>query len=121
MRLLLVEDHPDVAEMTLEVLTERMSVDASWAANGSRAIEVAGTLRPDMFLIDLRLPDMSGFELARRLRTECGFDKTPMIALSGFSDLEERKAALAAGFDAFYTKPMDLSLLETVHGLKSSR
>jgi CheY-like chemotaxis protein len=114
-KILVVEDHRDVAEMTMLVLEQRFGFEALWAATGAEAIEAARQSEPDLMLIDINLPDISGYELVRELRADPRFAKTTMIALSGFSEASDRAAALDAGFNAFYTKPMDLGVLESEH------
>ena len=110
MKILLVEDHEDVAEITLSRL-ERLH-EVEWAATGAQALESARSSPPDLLLIDIGLPDMSGHDLVRALRADPRFVDATMIALSGYNDSDERRAALEAGFDAYYTKPMNFSLLE---------
>jgi two-component system CheB/CheR fusion protein len=108
MRVLVVEDHADVASSTLIVL-EILKYKTKHAQNGLEAIAIAPDFSPDIMLIDIGLPDMDGFDLAKRLRAMPQFKSVIMIALTGF-DCEER--CREAGFDHYYKKPMDLNVLK---------
>jgi len=66
--------------------------------------------RPDVVLIDMQLPDIDGFEVRRRLRVDPALDSSLMVALSANGLTEDIARALAAGFDDYWTKPIDLKL-----------
>jgi two-component system cell cycle response regulator len=81
------------------------------AGTGAGALALARTMRPDLALIDLRLPDMDGLELCRRLRADPATRAIPLIALSSVCGPAERLAALRAGADEAYAKPVDDAIL----------
>lgn len=81
------------------------------ARNGTQAIEVAGAFRPDIALLDIGLPGMSGYELAARLRAEPFGSALLLVALTGYGQDEDRRRTREAGFDHHFTKPADLGQL----------
>jgi CheY-like chemotaxis protein len=70
--------------------------------------------KPEIVLLDIGLPQMNGYEVARRLRQLEGGAKLKLVALTGYGQREDRDRALAAGFDAHLAKPVDLTALERV-------
>lgn len=79
---------------------------------GPAALEVAATFVPDVALIDLGLPGLDGYEVARRLRALPSLQATVLVALSGYGRDEDRRRAQAAGFDHHLTKPVDPSAID---------
>jgi PAS domain S-box-containing protein len=122
--LLCVEDN--LVNMTLvrEVVALRPAVRLSCAETGAQGIAVALRERPDVVLLDLQLPDMHGLEVMRRLRAEPDCMSSTIIALSANAMPDDVRAGLAAGFDAYWTKPIDftgfLSGLDALAQRKSS-
>lgn len=108
MRVLLVEDHPDVATST-KLLLELLGHEVKHAATGAEAIEIAEVFEPQMMLVDIGLPDMDGFIVAKTLRADPKFEKTIMVALTGF-DCEAK--AKQFGFDYYCKKPMDVEHID---------
>ena len=105
-RILVVEDDEDSAMLMGEVLREHgFTVDV--AHDGATALEAATRISPHIGVLDLGLPDMDGFELARRLRSlpEVG-TKMQLVALSGYGSAEDVREAHAAGFNLHLTKPI---------------
>ena len=78
------------------------------SGDGASGVALAGSLRPDLILIDMQLPDMDGHEVLRRLRAQAGTAATPCIALSANALPDDIERALAAGFADYWTKPIDL-------------
>jgi CheY-like chemotaxis protein len=103
--ILLVEDHADARE-ALQVLLELDGYAVVTAAEGLAALDIARTKHPDIALIDIGLPGLDGYEVARRL---CAADgpRPVLIALTGYSQPQDRRDAEAAGFDAHLVKPVD--------------
>jgi len=88
------------------------------AASGPEAIEQAERHRPDVILLDLGLPGMSGFETARALRATAGAATTPLMAVTGYSGTREHDEALAAGMNAVMIKPVQpAALLQRIEQL----
>lgn len=103
--ILLVEDHADARE-ALQALLELEGYSVVTAAEGLQALDIARTKRPDIALIDIGLPGLDGYEVARRLRALDG-PQPILVALTGYSQPQDRRDAEAAGFDAHLVKPVD--------------
>jgi CheY-like chemotaxis protein len=110
-RILVVEDDEDSALLMGEVLREHgFTVDI--AHDGASALEAAARTTPHIGVLDLGLPDMDGFELARRLRALPQIGTTvQLVALSGYGSAEDVREAHAAGFNLHLTKPILPGLL----------
>ncbi len=108
----IVEDQPD-ARMMMQILLESMGVRVFAAANGREGAQLIEKVQPDLALVDLGLPVMSGYELAKVIRNELGGAcPTRLVALSGYGQDSDVQAALDAGFDEHITKPPDPRRLE---------
>jgi CheY-like chemotaxis protein len=111
-RILIVEDN----EMNGDVLSRRLrrhGYDVLIASDGLDGLELAQKARPDLILMDLGMPDIDGWECARRLKTESTMSMIPIIALTAHAMLDDRQKALDAGCDDFDTKPIDFARLLT--------
>jgi two-component system cell cycle response regulator DivK len=107
-RILIVEDN----EMNRDVLSRRLrrqGYDVLIAAAGLDGLRLAGDARPDLILMDLGIPDIDGWECARRLKTELATSAIPIIALTAHAMLDDRQKALEAGCDDFDTKPINFT------------
>jgi two-component system cell cycle response regulator DivK len=102
--ILLVDDFEDGLEMYQEYLIYR-GFQVAVARGGEEAVTKARSHRPDVILLDLRMPGMTGTEAMRILRADSSFANTPIIALTAHAMDEERRAALGAGFDEVIAKP----------------
>jgi CheY-like chemotaxis protein len=102
--ILLVDDNEDGLDMYREYLTFR-GYRVVVARNGDEAILQARANKPDVILLDIRMPGMSGTDAMRVLRTDATLQHTPIVALTAQALDSERKAALAAGFDDWIPKP----------------
>jgi two-component system, chemotaxis family, CheB/CheR fusion protein len=109
----LVEDQPDARRM-LQLLLETDGRRVFTAENGLQGAELIEKLHPDLAIVDLGLPVMSGFDLARRIRKSTTNHYTRLIALSGYGQDSDVQAALSAGFDEHLTKPPDPERLEGI-------
>ena len=105
-RVLIVDDHVDSAE-TLKLLLTHSGYETFLAHDGERAIQVANEHKPEVALLDIGLPDMNGYEVARALRSI--LPTLRLIAISGWNREEDRKRSAEAGFDYHLVKPVDLS------------
>jgi signal transduction histidine kinase/CheY-like chemotaxis protein len=110
---LVIEDNADAAE-SLVMLLELLGHRPEWADRGGRGIERATALQPELVLVDVGLPDMDGYEVARRLRAQPETRSLRLVALTGYGTPEDRPRALAAGFDDHLPKPIGLPELETL-------
>ena len=113
-RVLVVDDNVDSAEM-LQMLLGTMGYEAQIAHDGGSALELVASQRPHVVLLDIGLPDMDGYEVARQIRAQ---QRGPLrlIALTGWSQDEARQKALEAGFDHHLTKPTEPEALERLLG-----
>ena len=109
-RLLLVEDNVDNRNSLRELLEELGHV-VSVARNGTEGVEMALATVPEVALVDIGLPELDGYAVARRVRAALG-DRVRLIALTGYGQPEDVRRARAAGFDAHLVKPVDLRALE---------
>jgi two-component system NtrC family sensor kinase len=110
---LVVEDNP-ITRKLVRVSLAGMGVEVIEAADGRTSLGVVGTEVPDLILLDLRLPDVDGIELARRLRRLAGGEETPILAFSGsLSGLEEARLS-SVGFSEVLLKPVEPSRLVDV-------
>ncbi len=105
-RLLLIEDNPDIGE-TLRDLLQLLGHRVELAADGLRGVQLALAIRPDVALVDIGLPGIDGYEVARRLRATDAGKQILLVALTGYGRPEDRDRSLAAGFDAHLVKPVD--------------
>ena len=97
----------------LQMLLTLAGHEVDSAPDGVTGLEKAAANRPDIVLIDLGLPGLDGYEVARRLRAG-GRSDLGLIALTGYGQPNDRQAALAAGFDVHVVKPVDPSHLSAV-------
>lgn len=104
-RILLAEDHDDNREMLMRRLA-RAGFDVRGACDGQDAVNQALSWRPDLVLMDVSMPVMSGLEATRKIRATLG-SSVRVIALTAHAMNESREACLEAGCDAFATKPVD--------------
>jgi signal transduction histidine kinase/CheY-like chemotaxis protein len=113
--ILIVEDNEDAREMLLTVLSlDGFTVHA--AGDGNEALRIAGEQRIDVALVDIGLPGMSGYEIARHFRANPQTGNVRLIALTGYGLEQDRELALQAGFSAHITKPYSIaSLLEAIN------
>ena len=110
-RVLVVDDHADAAD-SMAMLLELWGYPVKTCYGGAAALETAFTYRPRVVLLDVGMPGMDGFEVARRLRDEPGFARTTVIGISGYANESYRRRALAHGFDHYLAKPVELDYLE---------
>jgi two-component system CheB/CheR fusion protein len=109
--IVVVEDQADARRM-LQLLLESDGVEVHTAENGVDGAALIERVRPDLALVDLGLPVMSGYELARKVRENPANGEVRLVALSGYGQDSDIQAALDAGFDEHLTKPPDPDRLE---------
>lgn len=105
-RVLLVEDHTDAAQ-TLATLLELWGHEVRVALDGPMALEAATEFQPEVVLMDIGLPGMDGYEVARRLRGEPELAGALLVAVTGYGQTEDRSRSRAAGFTFHLTKPVN--------------
>jgi PAS domain S-box-containing protein len=111
MRILIADDNQDAAEL-LKVMLEIQGHMVEIAGDGMAALELANSFRPDLALVDIGMPVMNGYELARKLRSLPQFRSMYLIAVTGWGAEEDRARARDAGFDHHLTKPVDFQTLD---------
>jgi PAS domain S-box-containing protein len=109
-RVLIIEDDPDSRE-ALTLLLKLWGHDVEIATEGKRGLEQVLTSRPDVAIIDIGLPDLDGYSVARAIRAAAGGASPYLVALTGYGQLADRRRATAAGFDTHLVKPVDLEQL----------
>ena len=112
-RVFIVDDNADAADSLAELLRlDGHEVCAVYSP--AEALAQMESFRPDIALLDIGLPDMDGFELARRLRERPALAGVTFVALTGYGQLEDRRRVRESGFDHHFTKPVDLAVLERI-------
>jgi PAS domain S-box-containing protein len=111
--ILIVEDNGDARE-ALRILLELHGHRVRTAATGEEGLERVRSARPEVALIDIGLPGIDGYEVARTLRGDPGGERLYLVALTGYGQAVDRERALAAGFDAHLVKPVDVAALQSV-------
>ena len=109
-RILVVDDNQDAAE-TLALALTMFGCDTRMAHTAADALRTAAAFHPEVALLDIGLPDMNGYELARQLRATPGGAAMQLIATTGWGQQKDRERALEAGFDHHLTKPIELEVL----------
>ncbi|WP_170162282.1 PAS domain S-box protein [Caldimonas tepidiphila] len=110
-RVLVVDDNVDAAE-TLAMMLGLLGHDTRTAHDGADALVAAREFAPAVVFCDIGMPGMNGYEVAARLRAQPAFAGTLLVALTGWGSEEDRRRALAAGFDAHLTKPVDIAAMQ---------
>ena len=104
---LYIEDNPDNLLLVQRALEAR-GYKVVWAANGLTGLELAQLHKPGLILLDINLPDIDGYEVARRLRSDDQFRRVPIIAITANALKGDADKALAAGCDVYMSKPINI-------------
>jgi CheY-like chemotaxis protein len=108
---LVVDDNHDAAEV-LALLLESMGLNAKTVNSGPAALAAIPDYRPNALLMDIGMPGMSGYDVARRIREQPEFNGIKLVALTGWGQEEDRRLSRDAGFDYHLTKPVDSRILK---------
>jgi CheY-like chemotaxis protein len=108
-----IDDRLDVAE-SLAMLLGVFARDVRIGQSGPEALDLVRSFRPEAIFLDIGLPGMDGYEIARRLRQEPGFKNSLLVAVSGYGLEEDRRRSREAGFDYHLVKPVSLRDLQRV-------
>ncbi|HJW92761.1 MAG TPA: hybrid sensor histidine kinase/response regulator [Thermoanaerobaculia bacterium] len=111
-RIVVVEDNPDIRDL-LRLKLRRLGHDVADARDGIEGLDVILREKPDLALVDLGLPGMDGYDVAKGIRRELGKDVV-LVAVSGFGQPDDKRRAIEAGFDDHITKPADVNDIENV-------
>jgi CheY-like chemotaxis protein len=110
-RVMIVDDNRDAAEM-LGSLLEALGASVQVVYSGRAALDMLDSFDPDAVLLDIGMPEMDGYEVARRLRLQPRWQGLVIVALTGWGQEEDRQRTRAAGFDYHLVKPTDLDGLQ---------
>lgn len=110
-RVLVVDDY-EANRKTLTRMLRLMGHEVTGASNGQEALELLGELSPDLILLDINMPLMSGYEVARRIKENPEYERIKLVALTGYGAEEDLRKAQEAGFHHHLVKPVDMKLLE---------
>ncbi|MBA4106562.1 MAG: chemotaxis protein CheR [Pirellula sp.] len=119
LRVVLVEDREDIRVVTGKLL-KAFGCEVTAAENGTKGIAAVATSEPDVALIDIGLPDLSGYDVAQQIRELPNGAAVKLLALTGFGQPDDRERALAAGFDEHLVKPLEYQTLLKAIQLASS-
>lgn len=111
LRVLVIEDNEDTLEL-VQMWLRHIGHDVHGASDGTRGLELALNGKPDVALVDIGLPGMDGYEIARSVRASDEASDIYMVAVTGYGRPEDRARALDAGFDAYIVKPLDVASLK---------
>ena len=112
-RILIADDNRDAAD-TMGMLLELGGHEVIIAHSGKQALELGRQHRPDVVILDIGMPDINGYDVARTARNEDWGISAYMIALTGWGQAEDKERARMAGFDRHLTKPVDPDLVEEI-------
>jgi two-component system, chemotaxis family, CheB/CheR fusion protein len=110
-RILIADDNRDSAE-TMSMLLQLAGHEVHLAHTGTEALEIARRIRPDIGILDIGMPDLTGYEVAERIRHEAWGKDITLVAVTGWGQSADKRRALATGFDHHLTKPVDPEILE---------
>jgi CheY-like chemotaxis protein len=114
MRVLVIEDNQDLATLFCDLL-EVMGCETEVAFSARSGIEAVKRAVPDIVFCDLRLPgEKNGFDVAQELRANAELAHIPLIAVTGYTDIDEQRRALEAGFDRVFAKPIKFGEIQEV-------
>ncbi len=119
-RILVVDDNQDAAE-TLAELLHMLGNEVAVALDGNSAVARTTQFQPDVVLLDIGLPDINGYEVARRVRQLPGARQPRLIALTGWGQQQDKRLAAEAGFDEHWTKPVDIERLQALSRSSTGR
>ncbi len=114
-RIVIVEDNLDQVH-SLALLLKEMGHTVDYAINGYVALDVVRRFRPDTVICDLGIPGVTGYEVAEQIKKDPELSGIRVVALTAYTEDKYRQRAMEMGFDAFYTKPMDVKQLYELFG-----
>jgi len=110
-RILIVDDEPDILK-TIELLLEQDGYEVHTAGDGEEGLKKIDEVRPDLLLLDLRLPGKGGFQIAKEIKSKDEYKDIPIIILSGMANDASRHIAAKGGAVEFIEKPIDTDKLK---------
>ncbi len=111
--MLVVDDYLDTARVCAKMIRSA-GFEVATAADGFEALKISSEFEPNVVLLDIGLPDIDGYEVARRLRADAKFESMILVAFSAYGSAESRSRAKEVGFDHFLVKPVSFAELLSV-------
>ena len=111
-KIMVVDDDEEFTKLYKSVL-QMSGFDTTAINQSSTAIEMAYLIKPDIFIVDLMMPDIDGFQLCRMLRKDPNFRRTPIIIVTALNDEDSRMVAIGAGATDYLTKPFHIDALKS--------
>jgi len=111
LRILIVDDNHDAAHV-LGVLLQRYGCEVDVVTDSTQCLSHVESFCPDVILLDIGMPEVGGYELARQIRTKPGFERLAIIAISGYADAQHTRLSFDAGCDQHLVKPVRFASLE---------
>jgi two-component system, cell cycle response regulator DivK len=108
--ILYIEDNLDNRTLIRRILSVE-GYEVKEAGNAAEALETLKTLRPDLILMDINMPDVDGYTLTAQIRSISGFESVPIVALTANVMRGDRERSIEAGCDGYIQKPIDIDLL----------
>jgi CheY-like chemotaxis protein len=109
-RVLIVDDNPDAAKL-LGILLQHSGYETDVVFDGTQCLSHLESFSPDVLLLDIAMPTVSGYDLARQIRTRPRFEGLVIFAVSGYADFKHANWSLEAGCDRHLVKPVDFGAL----------
>jgi two-component system cell cycle response regulator DivK len=106
-KILIVEDNEDNRELAVKVLRNK-GFETVTAVDGEEAIEKAVSEKPDLILLDISLPKLTGYEVAKRLKSMEEFKEIPIVAFTAHAMIGDREKVIVAGFEGYISKPINI-------------
>lgn len=113
-RVLYVEDNPANLKLVEQIVRRHPNVELLMAPSGGLGLDLARSHQPDLLLLDIHLPDLDGFQVLERLRADAQTRQLPVVAVTAQAMPEDVKRVMAAGFDAYLSKPLDLASFDAL-------
>jgi CheY-like chemotaxis protein len=113
LKVLVVDDNADTV-LSFTMLLKASGHDVRAAYDGPTAVQVVLDYQPDVVLLDIGLPGLNGYEVARRIRQQPDFENVVLVALTGYGQDSDRQSSLQAGFDHHLVKPARLAQLQQI-------
>ncbi len=114
-RILVVDDIADTAESFARLLG-RMGFDTTFVTDPRLAVDTAYRFGADLVFLDIGMPELDGYEVARMLRGQFGWDKLRIVAVTAYGQQSDRDRSRQAGFDAHVVKPVSMELVRSILG-----
>ena len=108
-KIYIVEDNEKNLELFIAVLGTMPNIEIFTSITGKEGLELIQSNNPDLIILDIQLPDISGTDICKAIRKITKFEKTPIIAVSSFAMKGDKERILEAGFDYYFSKPLKIT------------